>query len=160
MSSHLLKLATRSYSLSHLRGSSPGAPRKVDGLLHCCNEGVTTAGLASCSATKSSKVSATTQTDENITKIKCPPLKLLQQPTSLPKPNISPFIPSTSASSAQAYLLTSTSPIAAISESEPVYPIPNNVLSTSNISAFPSNSAVQLTSASTSMQDTKQKAKT
>ncbi|GFU82149.1 hypothetical protein TNCV_4466001 [Trichonephila clavipes] len=49
MSSHLLKLATRSYSLSHLRGSSPGAPRKVDGLLHCCNEGVTTAGLASCS---------------------------------------------------------------------------------------------------------------
>ncbi|GFV95467.1 hypothetical protein TNCV_4574691 [Trichonephila clavipes] len=34
MSSHLLKLATRSYSLSHLRGSSPGAPRKVDGLLH------------------------------------------------------------------------------------------------------------------------------
>ncbi|GFV14005.1 protein phosphatase 1L [Trichonephila clavipes] len=45
MSSHLLKLATRSYSLSHLRGSSPGAPRKVDGLLHCCNEGVTAAGL-------------------------------------------------------------------------------------------------------------------
>ncbi|GFT99789.1 uncharacterized protein TNCV_748691 [Trichonephila clavipes] len=49
MSSHLLKLATRSYSLSHLRGSSPGAPQKVDGLLRCCNEGVTTVGLASCS---------------------------------------------------------------------------------------------------------------
>ncbi|GFW65836.1 hypothetical protein TNCV_586621 [Trichonephila clavipes] len=74
--------------------------------------------------TKSSKLSATTQTDENITKIKCPPLKLLQ-PSSLPKINISPYIPSTSASSAQADLLTSTSPIAAISESEPVNAIHN-----------------------------------
>ncbi|GFX90063.1 hypothetical protein TNCV_887601 [Trichonephila clavipes] len=110
-------------------------------------------------ATKSSKVSATTQTDENI-KIKCPPLKLLQQPPSLPKPNISPYIPSTSTSSAQADLLTSTSPIADISESEPVNPIPNNVPSTSNISAFPSNSGVQPTSASTSIQVTKLKAKT
>ncbi|GFT38375.1 uncharacterized protein TNCV_3064291 [Trichonephila clavipes] len=110
-------------------------------------------------ATKSSKVSATTQTDENITKIKCPPLKLLQQPSSLPKPNISPSIPSTSASSAQADL-TSTSPIEAISESEPVNPISNNVPSTSNISSLPSNSSVQPTSASTFIQDTKQKAKT
>ncbi|GFX59203.1 uncharacterized protein TNCV_937181 [Trichonephila clavipes] len=109
-------------------------------------------------ATKSSKLSTTTQTDENIIKIKCPPLKLLQ-PSSLPKPNISPSIPSTSASSAQADLLTSTSPIAAISESEPVNPIPNNVPSTSNISAFPSNSGVQPTSACTSIQDTKQKGK-
>ncbi|GFW43025.1 hypothetical protein TNCV_1474211 [Trichonephila clavipes] len=56
--------------------------------------------------------------------------------------------------------LTSTSPIAAISEFEPVNPIPNNVPSTSNISAFPSNSGVQPTSASTSIQDAKQKAKT
>ncbi|GFY22351.1 uncharacterized protein TNCV_398871 [Trichonephila clavipes] len=110
-------------------------------------------------ATKSSKLSATTQTDENITKTKCPPLKLLQ-PSSLLKPNISPYIPSTSASSAQADLLTSSSPIAAISESESVNPIPNNVPSTSNISAFPSNSGVQPTSASTSIQDTKLKAKT
>ncbi|GFX31291.1 uncharacterized protein TNCV_2061101 [Trichonephila clavipes] len=39
-------------------------------------------------ATKSLKVSATTQTDENITKIKCPPLKLLQQPSSLPQNQI------------------------------------------------------------------------
>ncbi|GFT00660.1 integrase catalytic domain-containing protein [Trichonephila clavipes] len=39
-------------------------------------------------------------------------------------------------------------------------PIPNNVPSTSNISAFPSNSGVQPSSASTSIQDTKQKAKT
>ncbi|GFW26546.1 uncharacterized protein TNCV_1164801 [Trichonephila clavipes] len=102
------------------------------------------------------------QTDENITKIKCPPLKLLQQPSSFPhtKPNISPSIPSTSASSAQADLLTSTSPIADISESKPVNPIPNNVPSKSNISAFPSNSGVQPTSASTFIQDSKQKAKT
>ncbi|GFV21277.1 uncharacterized protein TNCV_4323171 [Trichonephila clavipes] len=57
-------------------------------------------------------------------------------------------------------LLTSTSPIAVISESEPVNPVPNNVPSTSNISAFPSNSGVQPTSASTSIQDTKLKAKT
>ncbi|GFW62626.1 uncharacterized protein TNCV_1886731 [Trichonephila clavipes] len=42
----------------------------------------------------------------------------------------------------QADLLTSSSPIAAISESEPVNPTPNNVPSTSNISAFPSNSGV------------------
>ncbi|GFY00060.1 uncharacterized protein TNCV_1341581 [Trichonephila clavipes] len=92
-------------------------------------------------ATKSSKVSATTQTDENITKIKCPPLKLLQQPSSLP--NISPSIPSTCASSALVDLLTSSSSIAAISESESVNPIPNNVSSTSNTSAFPSNSPLR-----------------
>ncbi|GFW40041.1 hypothetical protein TNCV_5117241 [Trichonephila clavipes] len=99
------------------------------------------------------------QTDENITKIKCPPLKLLQ-PSSLPKPIKSPYIPSTSAYSAQADLLTSSSPIVAISESESVNPIPKNVPSTSNISAFPSNSGVQPTFASTSIQDTKLKAKT
>ncbi|GFX93690.1 hypothetical protein TNCV_1588671 [Trichonephila clavipes] len=60
----------------------------------------------------------------------------------------------------QADHLTSTSPIAAISESESVNPIPNNVPSTSNISAFPSNSGIQPTSASTSIQDAKLKAKT
>ncbi|GFU41032.1 hypothetical protein TNCV_4646021 [Trichonephila clavipes] len=99
------------------------------------------------------------QTDENITKIKCPPLKLLQ-PSSVRKPNISSYILSTSASSAQADLLTASSPIAAISESESVNLIPNNVPSTSKISAFPSNSGVQPTSASTSIQDTNFKAKT
>ncbi|GFU96457.1 uncharacterized protein TNCV_90301 [Trichonephila clavipes] len=52
-------------------------------------------------------------TDKNITKIKCPPLTLLQ-PSSLPKPNISPSVPSVSASSAEADQLTSTPPIAAI----------------------------------------------
>ncbi|GFV53278.1 hypothetical protein TNCV_1645101 [Trichonephila clavipes] len=94
-------------------------------------------------ATKSSKLSATTQTDENITKLKYPPLKLLPQPSSLSKQNISPSIPSTSASSVQADLLTSTSPIADISETELVNPIPNNVPSTTNISAFASNSPLR-----------------
>ncbi|GFV05083.1 hypothetical protein TNCV_222981 [Trichonephila clavipes] len=50
--------------------------------------------------------------------------------------------------------------MAAISESEPVNPIPNNGPFASNISAFPLNSGVQPTSASTSIQDAKQKAKT
>ncbi|GFX20291.1 uncharacterized protein TNCV_1438501 [Trichonephila clavipes] len=64
-------------------------------------------------AAKSSTISVSTQTDGNITKIKCPPLKLLQQPSSHPKPNISSPIPSVSASSAQADLLASPAPIAA-----------------------------------------------
>ncbi|GFT71243.1 uncharacterized protein TNCV_3002351 [Trichonephila clavipes] len=89
---------------------------------------------------------------------KCAPLTLLQS-SSLPKPIISPSIPSVSASSAQADLLTSTPLIAAIiSESPPVNPIPNKDSSTSNISAFPSNSGVRPSSASPSIQDTKQKA--
>ncbi|PRD25790.1 UNVERIFIED_CONTAM: hypothetical protein NCL1_39894 [Trichonephila clavipes] len=103
-------------------------------------------------AAKSSTISVSTQIDENITKIKCPPLKILQRPSSLPKSNISSSIPSVSVSSAQADLLTSTSPKAAIiSESEPVNAIPNNVPSTSNPTPV-----VQ----STSIQDAKQKAKT
>ncbi|GFY18764.1 RNA-directed DNA polymerase from mobile element jockey [Trichonephila clavipes] len=110
-------------------------------------------------AAKSSTISVSTQTDENITEIKYPPLTLLQ-PSSLPKPNISPSIPSVSASSAQADLLTSTPPIAAIiSESPPVNPITNYDPYTSNIFAFPSNSGVKPSSASPSIQDTKLKAK-
>ncbi|GFS77953.1 uncharacterized protein TNCV_2028231 [Trichonephila clavipes] len=99
--------------------------------------------------TKSSIATSTTQTDENITRIKCSPLKLLKPLSSVPQPNASPSIPSFSASSAQADLLTCTPPIAAIiSESPPVKPIPNNDLSTPN-------SGVQ----STSIQDAKQKQK-
>ncbi|GFY31711.1 uncharacterized protein TNCV_4200212 [Trichonephila clavipes] len=92
--------------------------------------------------TKPSIATSTTQTDENITKIKCLSLQLLKPISSVPQPNASPSIPSTSAASAQADLLTSTSPIAAVLESEPVNPIPNNVPSTSNISAFPSTTPV------------------
>ncbi|GFX26471.1 hypothetical protein TNCV_950691 [Trichonephila clavipes] len=70
--------------------------------------------------------------DENITKIKCPPLNL---PEPLWKPNVSPNTPAvtTSSFSTQAQLLPSTSSIAAIvSEPQPPIPIPNNVLSTTN----------------------------
>ncbi|GFV79995.1 uncharacterized protein TNCV_1182841 [Trichonephila clavipes] len=103
---------------------------------------------------KSSSISAATQTDENITKVKCPPLKLLQPLASLPKPNTSISTPaiSTSSSSTQAQLLPSISAIS------PMNPIPNNDPSTSNISAFPSSSGVRPSSESFSIQDTKQKA--
>ncbi|GFW90111.1 uncharacterized protein TNCV_1789331 [Trichonephila clavipes] len=50
--------------------------------------------------TKPSIATSTTQTDENITKIKCPPLQLLKPLSSVPQPNASPSISSTSASSA------------------------------------------------------------
>ncbi|GFV08353.1 uncharacterized protein TNCV_327871 [Trichonephila clavipes] len=72
-------------------------------------------------AAESLTVSDSTQTDENITKIKCPPLKLLQPTSFLSKQNISTSIPtaSTSSSSTQAHLLPSTS---TISESQPSIP--------------------------------------
>ncbi|GFX11917.1 hypothetical protein TNCV_2997011 [Trichonephila clavipes] len=55
------------------------------------------------------------QTDENVTKVKYPPLKLLQSLSSLPKTNtsISTSVASTSSSSTKAHLLSSTSSIAA-----------------------------------------------
>ncbi|GFT48466.1 uncharacterized protein TNCV_3822511 [Trichonephila clavipes] len=64
-------------------------------------------------AAKSITVNNSSQIDENITKVKCPPLKLLQPLSSLPKPNISISTPavSTSFSSTQAQLLPSTSSI-------------------------------------------------
>ncbi|GFX53867.1 uncharacterized protein TNCV_1598131 [Trichonephila clavipes] len=58
--------------------------------------------------TKPSVATSTTQTDENITKIKCPPLQLLRPLSSVPKPNASPSI-STSSSNTQANLLPSAS---------------------------------------------------
>ncbi|GFT83058.1 hypothetical protein TNCV_3464981 [Trichonephila clavipes] len=69
-------------------------------------------------ASKSSIVSST-QTDENIKKIKCPPLKFLQTASSILKPNISASIPAVSTSSffTQARLLPSTIP-----ESQPLIP--------------------------------------
>ncbi|GFT03969.1 uncharacterized protein TNCV_1731161 [Trichonephila clavipes] len=48
--------------------------------------------------TKPSIATSTTQTDENLTKIKCPPLQLIKPLSSVPKPNASP-IPSVSISS-------------------------------------------------------------
>ncbi|GFV68447.1 uncharacterized protein TNCV_3129031 [Trichonephila clavipes] len=45
---------------------------------------------------KPSIATNTTQTDENITKIKCPSLELLKPLSSVPQPNASPSIPSVS----------------------------------------------------------------
>ncbi|GFX74395.1 uncharacterized protein TNCV_3453431 [Trichonephila clavipes] len=62
---------------------------------------------------KSSTATSTTQTDENITQIKCPPLQLLQPLLSVPQPNKYPSITSvsTSSSTTQANLLPSASSI-------------------------------------------------
>ncbi|GFW36010.1 uncharacterized protein TNCV_4928741 [Trichonephila clavipes] len=69
--------------------------------------------------TKSSPISVTTQTDENITKIKCPPLNLLPPLSSPPKPNISLFSPAVTTSSlTQAQLLPST-----VSDPQPPIPV-------------------------------------
>ncbi|GFY11801.1 uncharacterized protein TNCV_1529931 [Trichonephila clavipes] len=63
-------------------------------------------------ATKPSPISVTTQTAENITKIKCPPLNLLPPLPSPTKPNISLFSPAASkSSSSQTQLLPSISSI-------------------------------------------------
>ncbi|GFU68166.1 hypothetical protein TNCV_450241 [Trichonephila clavipes] len=62
---------------------------------------------------KSSNKNSSTQTDENITKIKCPPLELLQPLSSKTRTNLSISTPdvSTSSSSTQVQLLPSTSSI-------------------------------------------------
>ncbi|GFV77798.1 uncharacterized protein TNCV_4673921 [Trichonephila clavipes] len=76
-------------------------------------------------AAKSSNKTSSTQTDENITKIKCPPLELLQPLSSTTRTNVSISTPDvfTSSSSTQAQLLPSTSSISTSnSESQP--PIP------------------------------------
>ncbi|GFV95770.1 hypothetical protein TNCV_1728201 [Trichonephila clavipes] len=69
--------------------------------------------------------------DENITKVKCPPLNLLQP---LPKPDVSISTPVISTSSStQAHLLPATSSTAtAVSDPQPPTPTPNNTLSTTN----------------------------
>ncbi|GFW60615.1 hypothetical protein TNCV_569611 [Trichonephila clavipes] len=105
------------------------------------------------------------QTFENITKVKCPPLKLLRPLSSLQKSNtsISTLIVSTSSSSTQAHLLPSTSSTAATATvSEPHRPISmsDSVLSTNNsmftpiksssiVSFPPSNSSIESSSACT-----------
>ncbi|GFW27607.1 uncharacterized protein TNCV_4283081 [Trichonephila clavipes] len=59
-------------------------------------------------ATKSSTINNYTQTDENITKIKCPPLQLLPTLSSVPQPNAIPSV-STSSYTTQANILPSAS---------------------------------------------------
>ncbi|GFV06924.1 putative RNA-directed DNA polymerase from transposon X-element [Trichonephila clavipes] len=64
-------------------------------------------------AAKPSIATSATQTDENITKVKCPPLQILKPLLSVPHPNASPSITSnsTSSSTTQANLLPSASSI-------------------------------------------------
>ncbi|GFT56820.1 uncharacterized protein TNCV_1268961 [Trichonephila clavipes] len=80
--------------------------------------------------TKLSTTTTTTQTDENITKIVCPPLKLLQPLVSVPKPTISSSVAAVnkSSTSTQAELVPSTSlvTVASPSISQP----PNSVIDT------------------------------
>ncbi|GFT64914.1 uncharacterized protein TNCV_274561 [Trichonephila clavipes] len=79
---------------------------------------------------KPSTVTSTTQTDENITQIKCPPLQLLQPLLSVPQPDKSNSV-STLSSATQADLLLSTSSIAAtISEPPHLIPVSDTLLST------------------------------
>ncbi|GFW59242.1 uncharacterized protein TNCV_2781731 [Trichonephila clavipes] len=85
-------------------------------------------------AAKSSTSNNSTQTDENITKIKCSPLKLLEPLSSKLKPNASISTPNVSrSSSTQAQILPSTSSITtAYSESQLPIPTSNDAPSTSN----------------------------
>ncbi|GFV09665.1 hypothetical protein TNCV_2731731, partial [Trichonephila clavipes] len=91
-------------------------------------------------AAKSSVTSTSTQTDENITKIKCPPLELLQPASSNSKQNKTTPIPtvSTSSSSTQAHLLRSTSTISKSQPPIPKIPISNDLPSIT----IPSTSAI------------------
>ncbi|GFT73239.1 uncharacterized protein TNCV_459561 [Trichonephila clavipes] len=92
---------------------------------------------------KSSTATSTTQTDENITQIKCPPLQLLQPLLSVQQPNKYPSITSvsTSSSTTQANLLPSASSIKPTTEIESRLPepissaaAPDNSLNTSTSS--------------------------
>ncbi|GFT03579.1 putative RNA-directed DNA polymerase from transposon BS [Trichonephila clavipes] len=85
-------------------------------------------------ATKSSTTTTTTQTDDSITKIVCPPLKLLQPLSAVLKPTMPFKIPTVTklSASTEAQLLPTTSSSAAkSSESQP--PVPS-VITTSSAS--------------------------
>ncbi|GFT42969.1 hypothetical protein TNCV_1615361 [Trichonephila clavipes] len=97
--------------------------------------------------TKLSTTTTTTQTDENITKIVCPPLKLLQPLVSVPKPTISSSVAAVnkSSTSTQAELVPSTSlvTVASPSISQPPHSVIDTAPTTSNslsISAASSSS--------------------
>ncbi|GFY25226.1 hypothetical protein TNCV_2483471 [Trichonephila clavipes] len=88
---------------------------------------------------KTSTAAATTQTDDTITKIVCPALKLLQPLRSVPKPNTFSLVPAVfkSSTSTQAQLLPSTSSVIVTSSlnSQPPAPSTANNLSTSAASS-------------------------
>ncbi|GFU25337.1 hypothetical protein TNCV_2903641 [Trichonephila clavipes] len=84
---------------------------------------------------KSLTASITTQTDEIITKIVCPPLKLLQPLISIPKPTIFSKIPAVTipSTSTQAHLLPPTSSATATSSvSQPPISLLSTASSASN----------------------------
>ncbi|GFV86188.1 uncharacterized protein TNCV_671851 [Trichonephila clavipes] len=79
---------------------------------------------------KSITVNSSSQTDETITKIVCPPLKLLQPLIAISKPIMSPSVPAVikSSTSTQAELIPSTSSVAVASPSKS--PPPTSVIDT------------------------------
>ncbi|GFW78906.1 uncharacterized protein TNCV_2059271 [Trichonephila clavipes] len=105
-------------------------------------------------AAKSSNKTSSTQTDENITKIKCPPLELLQSLSSTTRTNVSISTPdvSTSSSSSQAQLLPSTSSISTSnSESQPPIPTCTDAPSNNMVTPIESSSSIIPTSSSQSI---------
>ncbi|GFV87164.1 uncharacterized protein TNCV_5113821 [Trichonephila clavipes] len=105
-------------------------------------------------AAKSSNKTSSTQTDENITKIKCPPLELLQPLSSTTRTNVSISTPdvSTSSSSTQAQLLPSTSSISTSnSESQPPIPTCTDAPSNNMVTPIESSSSIIPTSSSQSV---------
>ncbi|GFY21079.1 uncharacterized protein TNCV_3991231 [Trichonephila clavipes] len=79
---------------------------------------------------KSITLNSSSQTDETITKIVCPPLKLLQPLITISKPIMSPSVPAVikSSTSTQAELVPSTSSVTVASPSKS--PPPNSVIDT------------------------------
>ncbi|GFU63686.1 uncharacterized protein TNCV_947321 [Trichonephila clavipes] len=105
-------------------------------------------------AAKSSNKNSSTHTGENITKIKCPPLELLQPLSSKTRTNLSISTPdvSTSSSSTQAQLLPSTSSISTSnSESQPPIPTCNDAPSNNMVTPIESSSSIIPTSSSQSV---------
>ncbi|GFW25096.1 uncharacterized protein TNCV_3155991 [Trichonephila clavipes] len=105
-------------------------------------------------AAKFSNKTSSTQTDENITKIKCPPLDLLQPLSSTTRTNLSISTPdvSTSLSSTQAQLLPSTSSISTSnSESQPPIPTCNYAPSNNMVTPIESSSSIIPNSSSQSV---------
>ncbi|GFU15218.1 putative RNA-directed DNA polymerase from transposon BS [Trichonephila clavipes] len=94
-------------------------------------------------AAKSSNKNSSNQTDENITKIKCQPLELLQPLSSKTRTNLSLSTPdaSTSSSLTQAQLLPSTSSISTCnSDSKPPFPTCNDAPSNNMVTPIESSS--------------------
>ncbi|GFT47939.1 uncharacterized protein TNCV_3677881 [Trichonephila clavipes] len=105
-------------------------------------------------AAKSSNKTSSTQTDENITKIKCPPLELIQPLSSTTRTTVSISTPdvSTSSSSTQAQLLPSTSSISTSnSESQPPIPTCTDAPSNNMVTPIESSSSIIPTSSSQSI---------